>query len=169
MGHGCPEIVPGDAHKTKQAFVAHGQHRLDCGDATIEHVEAGDAMSLVEIERVATEVRERCLKLRTHAVRLAAGGLLADEQLIAQGADCGPGNGFGLTVRGGNVDVVHAAGNRCAYRSIGLFGCAVPERGATKNGNAAVVSGAAKSTCLHGRTLSDRYSLHRMAGARYWA
>ena len=126
-------------------------------------------MSLVEIERVATEVRERCLKLRTHAVRLAAGGLLADEQLIAQGADCGPGNGFGLTVRGGNVDVVHAAGNRCAYRSIGVFGCAVPERGATKNGNAAVVSGAAKSTCLHGRTLSDRYSLHRMAGARYWA
>lgn len=134
LGGGGAEVVAGDADEAREALVAGTQNGLDGWAPTIELGHVGDAVSLVQVERVAAESLQRRLELCAQAIGVGAIRLLADEQPGPHGRDERAHHQLGMAVGRRDVEMVDARIERQLEAAFGDLGGGAPEGGAAEDG-----------------------------------
>ena len=119
----------------------------------LEHLQVGDAVELVEVEVIAAQPFEGALEVGADTVGVRAVALAGHEQLVADGGHVGADEHLGVSVRGRDVEVVDACGQRRPEGLLGLVGRAAAERRRAEDGDGRLVAGAAETTTLHARSL----------------
>ena len=155
MGGGSAEVVTGHADEAGQALVARREDGLGRATPLVEHLQARDAVELVEVEVVDAEQLERRLELGPGAVSRAAMRLAGHEQPIAHRWDERTEVALRRAVGGRDVEVVDAARHRIGEALLGLGGRAGPEGRTSQDGDGALVAGPAETSTLHGPIVPD--------------